>query len=92
MQIHGFGQVHTAHTVKPSSKFEQSSQARSTSSQYGPDELSISAEAQQVSATNNSLPVRLDRVAEIREQIKNGTYETSEKLDAALERMLDEIG
>ena len=36
--------------------------------------------------------VRQDRVARIRAQIANGTYETPEKLDIAISRLLDEIG
>jgi negative regulator of flagellin synthesis FlgM len=33
--------------------------------------------------------IRIDRVAEIRRQIADGSYETPEKLDAALDRLLD---
>ncbi|MCG8650766.1 MAG: flagellar biosynthesis anti-sigma factor FlgM [Pirellulales bacterium] len=36
--------------------------------------------------------IRIDRVAEIRRQIADGSYETPEKLDAALDRLLDQIG
>ena len=36
--------------------------------------------------------MRHERVAEIRTQIANGTYETSEKLEAAFDRLLDELG
>ena len=35
--------------------------------------------------------IRIDRVAEIRRQISNGSYETPEKLDAALDRLLDQF-
>jgi hypothetical protein len=34
----------------------------------------------------------MDRVNEIRAQIAAGTYETDEKLDIAVGRLLDEIG
>lgn len=34
--------------------------------------------------------IRIDRVADIRRQIADGVYETPEKLDAALEKMLDQ--
>ena len=36
--------------------------------------------------------VRAERVEEIRAQIEAGTYETDEKLDLALGRLLDERG
>ena len=35
--------------------------------------------------------IRTDRVAEIRRQIADGNYETPEKLDAALDRFLDQL-
>ena len=36
--------------------------------------------------------IRFDRVAELRRQIAEGTYDTAEKMDAALDRMLDRWG
>ncbi|HOA53174.1 MAG TPA: flagellar biosynthesis anti-sigma factor FlgM [Thermogutta sp.] len=36
--------------------------------------------------------IRADLVARIRAEIAAGTYETEEKLQVALERLLDEIG
>ena len=35
--------------------------------------------------------IRIDRVAEIRRQIADGNYETPEKMDAALDRLLDQL-
>ena len=35
--------------------------------------------------------IRIDRVADIRRQIADGSYETPEKLDAALDRLLDQF-
>ena len=52
------------------------------------DQLDISAEAQMMSQTNE---IRGDRVADIRAQIANGQYETPEKINTALDRMLDEF-
>jgi anti-sigma28 factor (negative regulator of flagellin synthesis) len=34
-------------------------------------------------------PVRIDRVADVRSRIKNGTYETEDKLKVAVDRLLD---
>ncbi len=36
--------------------------------------------------------IRIDRVAEIRRQIASGNYDTPEKLDAALDQFLDQLG
>ena len=52
------------------------------------DQLDISAEAQMLSQTGD---IRSDRVAGLRAQIATGQYETPEKIDAAVERMLDEF-
>jgi negative regulator of flagellin synthesis FlgM len=92
MQIYGPAHLHGAQSVgsphapriaKPSSP----SQAGSIQ-----DELDIS-EAGQLFDRARELPeVRRDRVDQIRAQIANGTYETGDKLDVALDRLLDEIG
>lgn len=52
------------------------------------DQLDISAEAQ---AMQNTSGIRTERVAELKEQIATGRYETAEKIEVAVERMLDEI-
>jgi anti-sigma28 factor (negative regulator of flagellin synthesis) len=42
-------------------------------------------------ATLKANDVRADKVADIRAQIEAGTYETDDKLDAAADRLLDEL-
>ena len=53
------------------------------------DQVDISAEAQSISETGTDF--RSDRVNEIRSQISNGIYDTPDKMDAAISRLLDEI-
>ena len=55
------------------------------------DQLDISAEAQMLSNTQSADGIRADRVADIRTQIAEGTYETAGKLEAAISQLLDEI-
>jgi len=62
--------------------------AQSGGAQLPVDQLDISTEAQLMQSTGN---VRADRVANIRAEIANGQYETSEKINSAVERMLDEF-
>ena len=54
------------------------------------------AEAAEARAAERGLkadaPVRSELVAQLRAQIESGTYETPEKIDAALDRLLDELG
>jgi len=93
MQIFGFNQIHQAHAVKPTQRFEAAIEPKAAAgSQYGPDKLEISSEAQQALATGGASPVRADRIAEIRSQIAAGTYETPDKLEFALSRMLGDLG
>ncbi len=60
------------------------------------DELDLSSAAvgtnrlQETGAIVGGGDIRIDRVADIRRQIADGVYETPEKLDAALSRMLDQ--
>ena len=56
------------------------------------DQLDFSAEAQQISRGNSANNVRMDRVNELRTQIANGNYDTPEKMEAAVSRLLDEMG
>ncbi len=55
------------------------------------DQLELSSEALGVSSASLeavSGDIRVDKVADIRRAIANGTYETAEKISAALDRFL----
>lgn len=52
------------------------------------DHLEISAEARALQANSG---VRSEKVAELRQQIATGRYETAEKISLAVDRLLDEI-
>ena len=56
-----------------------------------PEALSVSqgAEVQESSVVDG---IRFSKVADIRRQIAEGTYDTDDKLSAALDRLLDEVG
>ena len=56
------------------------------------DQLDISREADLVSRVREVPGIRADRVAEARAAIEAGAYDTEDKLDIALGRLLDEIG
>lgn len=56
------------------------------------DEVQISEAARLAEQSQNIPEVRQDRINAIRAEIASGTYETPEKLDIALSRLLDEIG
>jgi len=56
------------------------------------DELQLSSEAQLIEKVRQLPDIRQELVARIRAEIAAGTYETDEKLDIAVGRLLDEIG
>jgi len=58
----------------------------------GVDRVEISPAAEAAIQAAESGPIRHALVNSIRSQIAAGTYETPEKLNTAIERLLDEIG
>lgn len=90
MQIYGPSGVHGAQPISAphARRIDAPQQATSVQPQ---DEVSISSAADFVSQVRELPDVRADRVASIRAAIADGTYETPDKLDAALSAMLDEI-
>ncbi|MCA9229412.1 MAG: flagellar biosynthesis anti-sigma factor FlgM [Planctomycetales bacterium] len=88
MHIHGPSQVHglKGPHISPSS-----SPRANRPSATPTDSLDISPAAQAAASAAESSEIRSDLVARVRSEISSGTYETPEKLDAALSRLLDEI-
>ena len=93
MQIYGPTQLHAAQSVAaPHASRSASAVSESAATTRINDELSISDAAQQLEQIRQLPDIRQDRVDAIRSQIASGTYETADKLDVALSRLLDEIG
>lgn len=97
MQIYGPFRVSTAQPSAPAQRLQPqrpAEQAGRTSAAPA-DQLDLSSPAagtNRISATQiaGGGEIRIDRVADIRRQIADGSYETPEKLDAALDRFLDQ--
>ena len=85
-------QIRRTTTVQNTNAVNLQTQNKTTGTQSGTqipvDQLDISAEAQLIQTHGG---VRADRIANIRAEIANGQYETPERIDSALERMLDEF-
>jgi len=90
MYVYGTSQIHSAQPLR--APHRPPSVAAGNASVSGADELDISSEADFVSQVHDLPEIREDRVAQIRAQIQSGKYETSDKLNVALDRLLDEIG
>lgn len=67
-------------------------QAAPTSVTAPRDELEISSAGKMLDRLSETPEVRAERLAQIKEAIDNGEYDTDEKLEAALSRMFDSLG
>jgi len=56
------------------------------------DELEISSAGKMLDQLSETPEIRAERLAQIKEAIENGAYDTDEKLEAALSRMFDSLG
>jgi negative regulator of flagellin synthesis FlgM len=84
--VHGPQAIGAPHAVKPAQ-----SPTSAGAASIG-DEVQISDAAKLIEKMQQIPDVRQDRVASIRAQIAQGAYETPQRLDAAVSRLLDEIG
>ena len=91
MYIYGSSQIHAAQPISAPHRMTPSQATGSVRSFSGVDQLDISPEADFVAQACELPEIREDRVAALKAQIQNGTYETADKLDMALSRLLDEI-
>jgi len=55
------------------------------------DRVELSEHARFMDSLRNLPAIRMDRVEAAREAINNGTYESPEKLDIAVTRLLDDL-
>jgi len=95
MQVPGASQftprVHGPQGINaPHAPFRGSEAAKSPA--VGSDRLEISSAAEAAIQAAETGGIRQDLVGRIRSEIAAGTYETSDKLDVALNRLLDEMG
>ena len=92
MQVNGPSQIHGAQGVKGPHSTNRAAGSKETPSAGPTDQLDISPAAQAAAEAAENGDIRADLVARVRQEIAAGTYETPDKLDAALDNLLDEIG
>ncbi len=91
MHIHGSVQIHRAQTIHGPHRAaapEQGPQFQVT----GADEIDFTEQMECIQRVRDLPDIRHDKVARIKAAIQAGVYETDEKIELALERLLDEIG
>jgi len=92
MQINGPSHVHGPHNVNgPHFNRTNGSQSSQATNGSTTDQFEISPAAEAAIQAAEAGEVRADLVARVRSEIASGTYETADKLDGALNRLLDEI-
>ncbi len=79
--------------IGPASVERQSSSVRAEASpiRRGSDQVEVSDMAYYMSQLRSLPPVRQDLIDQVRSQVEAGTYETPQKLDAAIEAMFEDL-
>jgi len=91
MQIHGPSNIHGPQAINPPHRSQGPARSSAPEPTKQADQLDISREADLVSRAREVPDIRADRVTSIRAQIEAGTYETAQKLEVAVGRLLDEL-
>ncbi len=92
MQIYGPSQVHGPQALAGPHTVRAPQRPVAPTTPATGDQLDISEAAQLISQAHDVPDVREELVTRVRAQIANGSYETPERLDVAIDRLFDEIG
>lgn len=90
MNIQGINSVHAPQGIAGPHRATAAA-APASSSLTEVDQLDISPTADLASRALDGSEIRADRVAQIRAEIEAGGYDSEEKLNVALDRLLSEI-
>jgi len=92
MNVSGLTQVHGTQNINaPHFNRTTAPGAPAASSVDTTDELQLSPAAEMASRLSEIPDIRWNRVNEIKSAIADGTYMTDDKMNVALDRLLDEI-
>lgn len=64
---------------------------RAARSESPVDEVEISETGRMLSSLRSEQPLRLDKIAQIKQAIADGTYETDQKLQVTIDRLLETL-
>jgi negative regulator of flagellin synthesis FlgM len=92
MQIWGVSSAHASQALTGVKGIESTSATQAAVGQ-GVTEVhdSVTLSVDAVRAADSTSDIRFDRIHSIRAAIADGTYETADKLDGAIERLLDRL-
>ncbi len=95
MDVSGLGSVPGAGPVRSAAPANAASSGKPPEAPLAAtpkDELELSAAGVAMDRAHETPEMRAERLAQIKDAIDNGSYESDEKLDAALSRMFDSFG
>jgi negative regulator of flagellin synthesis FlgM len=92
MQIQGTNRIHSPQGINAPHFSTKTSGTQSTGAAGKADRVEISPAANAAIEATEGGRVRADLVNLIRSQIAAGTYDTPEKMNVAMERLLDQMG
>jgi negative regulator of flagellin synthesis FlgM len=91
MEIHGLNGTGGAQPIYPRLAAYTVESGSSVGVSAPQDQVEISSIGRMLEGIESLPDIRHERVAAIRQQIAQGVYETPEKLEIALDRLLDEM-
>jgi len=91
MQVYGPSYLHGPQAVSAPHNARGAAAPDANSATAIRDEVSISSAGSFLDKVHSLPDIRQDRVAQIRDALASGTYLTPDKLDLAMERLLDEV-
>ena len=92
MDVSGVGGISRAFPITPSRSAPNVSAPSVPNSLAPQDEVQLSESAKLLDQISQTPSLRQERIAEIQKAIAEGTYDTDEKLDAAINRMFNQHG
>ena len=91
MEVNGPNSIENTGPIKPVNQPGNVEKAAEHSPVQPNDEVEISNAGKMLNQLNQSSELHSERLAQIKAEIEAGTYETVDKLEAAMERLLAEI-
>lgn len=90
MEVQGPGGVSGPHRIEPQRIAPQRAEKADLGAKVG-DRAEISEEAQLLARLAEVPDIRMEKVEELKELITTGRYESREKIEKAVERLLEEL-
>jgi negative regulator of flagellin synthesis FlgM len=92
MHINGPSQVHGPQAINAPHFTQRTQGSQAASGAASTDRVEISQAAEAAMKATEAGGVRHELVNQIRSQIAAGTYDTPDKMNAAVDRLLDQMG